>query len=175
MYADVKYGLLGDTQTMTYNRYLFPLLLFSSFGGCGESITPRQRTIDTVEKNSKLLAIFQPFDLFDFELDRQDSLTSLGGRWISLRFRRKEGLGVSRTDLLRRLEKSLDLNGWEKPDSGPSTSPYVVSEIFETDSERDVLFTRGPFPSERSSVFYNLHVYISDDASVVCLYCEVGW
>lgn len=115
---------------------------------------------------------FWVYDLSAYEIVDHDVVYGLGGRWISVRYRKKPDAVVKRDELVSHITDSLLADGWTTKPS-PSV-PYVMSTIWQK-SNQDIHFTRRPKPDEPEHWFFNQTIHVSEDASVVCLYCEVGW
>lgn len=115
---------------------------------------------------------FRKYELPEYELVDHDVLYGLGGRWISLRYKLKDGAEAEKESIRQRIADALARNGWQ-PKTLPS-GKYVPSELYET-SSTDLYYSRGPFEGDRDHVFYNQAVYISASARVVCCYYEAGW
>ncbi|MBM4038482.1 MAG: hypothetical protein FJ290_08205 [Planctomycetes bacterium] len=114
---------------------------------------------------------FWLYGLPEYEEADHDVLYGLGGRWISIRLRRKPGSSVTRDQLVERISKPLLAAGWSR-----ATPPkkYVLSKMWETAAD-DLYFSRSAAKGEPSYLFFNQAIYISKDASIVCLYAEAGW
>ncbi len=74
--------------------------------------------------------------------------------------------------MVQRIIRSFEFYGWKRADL--PERKYVLSAIYET-AKDDLRFTRGPFTSNDDVLRYNVTIHISDDASVLVLYCEAGW
>lgn len=116
---------------------------------------------------------FWPFSLEEYEEQgsETDVVYGLGGRWITLRHLLREGCHVTREEMVQRITQSLEFYEWKQADL-PKRN-FVISKIYET-SRDDLHFTRGKFALE-SVMHYAITIHISDDASVLVLYCEAGW
>jgi hypothetical protein len=115
---------------------------------------------------------FWVYDLSEYEQTEHDVLAGLGGRWISVRYTRKPGFSVTRQQLISRIAAALEADGWTR--EAPPSHKYVLSRIWETASD-DLHFRRPARDKEPEYWFFNQTIHVSEDASVVCLYAEVGW
>ncbi len=79
---------------------------------------------------------------------------------------------MSKREILDRFRLSMTADGWALG-SAPKRK-YVLSKIFETGND-DLYFSRGPRGEEPKDWFFNMAIHVSQDARVVCVYCEVGW
>ena len=117
---------------------------------------------------------FWPFSLKEYELQEKeaDVVSSLGGRWLTVRYLLRDGYNITREEMAQRIFRSFEFYGWKRTDL--PERKYVLSAIYET-AKDDLHFTRGPFTSNDDVLFYGITIHISDDASVLVLYCEAGW
>ena len=115
---------------------------------------------------------FWVYDLSSYSIADNDVVSGISGRWISVRYRRKSSADISRQDLVANITSSLESDGWTKKPL-PS-GKYMLSQIWEK-SGQDLQFTRGAKDHEPAHWFFSQTIHISSDASVICLYCEVGW
>ena len=115
---------------------------------------------------------FWPYSLEEYQLQKNEAhgLGGLGGKWITVRYLLREGHPITREEMVQRITRSLEFYGWRQ-EALPDVK-YVLSKIYET-SKDDLHFMRGSFSSE--VVHYAITIHISDDASVLVLYCEAGW
>ncbi len=122
---------------------------------------------------------FWPFSLKEYELQEKEAsiVRGLGGRWITVRYLLREGYNITREEMVQRIIRSFEFYEWKRTDL--PERKYVLSAIYEISKSDDLRFTRGPFTSnekyEKAHYFYNITIHISDDASVLVLYCEAGW
>jgi hypothetical protein len=115
---------------------------------------------------------FWLYGLPEYEIAEKDVVSGLGGRWISVRYRKRSHQQITPYEIELRITSALISDGWKK-DALPS-GRYILSKIWETSTE-DIRFTRGAKPGEPDHWFFAQTVFISPDAEVVCVYCEVGW
>jgi hypothetical protein len=117
---------------------------------------------------------FWPFSLQEYEFQKEEAnvVYGLGGRWISVRYLLREGNDITREEIRQRIIRSFEFYEWKRTDL-PKVK-YVLSTIYET-SEDDLCFTRNSFTSNDTTDYYKITIYISDDASVLVLYCEAAW
>lgn len=116
---------------------------------------------------------FWKYDLSEYKLVDQDVVHGLGGRWISVQYQQKDGAALTRARIAERIIAALTADGW-KPTPVPPPSKYVQSKIWHH-SDKDLGFTRQSRGNEDEHWFFSQYIYISDDAKILCLYCEVGW
>ncbi len=115
---------------------------------------------------------FWKYDLDEYDRVDHDVMYGLGGRWISLRFRRKPDAMVDRQTLVTRISTALKGDGWSA-ESLPNHK-YVLSRIWETGPD-DLYFGRRARDDEPPHWFFNQAIHVSQDAAIVCIYAEVGW
>jgi hypothetical protein len=121
--------------------------------------------------------IYHPIlELPGYTADRLHLQRGLGGRWGKLTLRRDPELPATRSDVLDAVAVALGAEGWK-----PSTLTPMdrATSVFDADptklTERDAQFTHVRLPNEREAVSYSCRIWISDDASEVVAYCEMGW
>ena len=115
---------------------------------------------------------FWKYDMSEYERVDSNVVYGLGGRWISVRYRRKSGEAVNRHDMISRISKALTSDGWT-PRSLPGYE-YVLSTIWET-SEDDIHYTRAPRDDEPETWSFSHIIHVSSTGDNVCLYCQVSW
>ena len=115
---------------------------------------------------------FAPYELPEYEVDQRDSVSGLGGRWMTLRYTLKSGRTADRNEIRNRAVEALEKTGWKKG-TLPSLN-YVLSKIFETASD-DLCYTHPARANDPPHWFYSQAVHVSRDAKVVVCYYEVGW
>jgi hypothetical protein len=74
--------------------------------------------------------------------------------------------------MIARIGMALQADKWTT-ESLPGGN-YVLSKIWEH-SPADLRFTRRAKPDEPAHWSFKQTVFVSDDAAVLALYCEVGW
>ena len=124
------------------------------------------------QKLQAQLRLFQPYALDEYTLVEHDFLPGLGGRWLTVRYRLKVGYFVDRSAIRLRIVVALAQDGWSP--APPPGRDYVLTKIFET-AENDLYFSHPARQGDREHVFYNQAVHVSQDASVLVGYYEVGW
>lgn len=98
------------------------------------------------------------YRLDEYYLDKGTIKTLLGGTWTSLRLLRRDGEQTTQSEIVDRISSALLADEWEampRPDQPPS-----YGELYEM-SDDDLVFKR----SMQEQI-----VYISEDASVICIY-----
>lgn len=121
----------------------------------------------------ELAAISSPFwngGLPEYAVVDSDVVMGLGGRWVSVRFERRDGFSTTRAEINERIVAAQTENGWSKT----TTVNDPLSRVWKQ-SPDDLMFDRRPRPDEKVHSFYHQRIYLSPDASVVCVYAEVGW
>ncbi|MBN1818029.1 MAG: hypothetical protein JW828_11775 [Sedimentisphaerales bacterium] len=115
---------------------------------------------------------FWKYDLSEYERVDQDVFSGLGGRWISVRYRLKEGRAVSRDQMISRITQALETDGWKR-EPLPNRQ-YAFPTIWET-SPQDLYFTRKARETEPEHWFFSQVIHVGSDGQILCAYCEVGW
>jgi hypothetical protein len=96
----------------------------------------------------------------------------LGGRWISERLIRLPGQNVTREDLVTRISGAMAADGWKRIKI--PNPPFPGGTLWDH-SREDLSFSRPARGDEPPAWVFNQTIFISPDASVVCIYSEVGW
>lgn len=112
-----------------------------------------------------------PFAIPGYRLTESDTVRGIGGVWASFRY--DTDSASSRDSLRARIARSLEADGWVR-DTGVADRPYVLSREYECGDD-DLLYKRGPYPSERDYVFHLLAVYCGAAGRPVCVYATTGW
>jgi hypothetical protein len=115
---------------------------------------------------------FWVYDLSKYDIVDNNVVSGMGGRWISVRYQKKNGAVVSRDDVVNDISSSLEIDGWTKEEL--PERKYVLSQIWEK-AGQDLHFTRGAKDEEPEHWFFSQTIHVSTNAEIVCLYCEVGW
>ena len=142
-------------------------LILTLLTGCGRDL-PQLSDPEVAAQ----LAELQPYDLSEYKVASRDFLPGPGGRWFTVRYLLRDGETASREDIRRRIVASLEASGW-RPGTADTTR-YVLTKVYETAAD-DLRYERSAQPGDRDNVFYNQYVHISDDASIIVGYYEIGW
>ena len=119
--------------------------------------------------------LFLKYDLAEYEVTERDVVRGLGGRLISLRYELKEGAGITREEMADRVVAALTAAGWDRKE-GPARPKPVLGKMWPPGGkDLHMHFARGPRDDEPDHYFFAQTIHISDDASVLCAYCEAGW
>ena len=151
-------------------RAIIPIPLLLAALGCERRKTPPVATQPTYPK--AIGPQFWRYDLSEYESVEHDVVYGLGGRWISVRYKRKAEATVTRDEMVSAIWSALQEDGWS---SKPlPTVKYVLSKIWET-SPSDLCFGRAARAAEPKHWFFNQVIHISQDGKTLCVYAEVGW
>ncbi len=115
---------------------------------------------------------FGKFALNEYAQATNTVTHGLGGRWISERLIRLPGQNVTREDLVTRISGAMDADGWKR--TKIPHPPFPGGTLWDH-SREDLSFSRPARGDEPPAWFFNQTIFISPDASVVCVYSEVGW
>jgi hypothetical protein len=115
---------------------------------------------------------FWKYELNEYSIVDNDVVSSLGGRWISVRYQRRPEHTSTRAGIVSRIATALQADGWK---AAPlPQGKYVLSKIWDTSAE-DLHFTRGAKADEPDHWSFAQTVFVSKEADTVAIYCEVGW
>lgn len=167
---------------MEIMRYLIIAAVLIA-AGCGrepvpspkqEESKPSVRAAPTPERSvpKSIGPQFWVYDLSSYAQVDSDVVSGMGGRWISVRYQKKDGADVSRENVMSNIVSSLEGDGWTK--KALPGRKYVLSQIWEK-SDQDLHFSRGAKEKEPENWFFSQTIHVSTNAETVCLYCEVGW
>ena len=153
---------------------LIPMMFFFSCkkGNQKEQNVMEKNKSSTQNEDITIGPQFWKYDVSEYEQEQQNVENGMGGRWISVRYKKKAVSDVSTSDMKKRIETALLEDGWESK----SLSSYhpVMSKTWETAPE-DLYFERNARNDEPSHWFFSQRIHVGEDASVLCVYCEVGW
>jgi hypothetical protein len=151
-------------------RMIVPIALLLAAIGCERPKTPGAPTHPAYPK--AIGPQFWQYDLSEYERVDLDVVHGLGGRWISVRYKRKAEATVTRYEMVTAIRNALQEDGWSS-EPLPSVK-YVLSKVWET-SPSDLCFGRAARGGEPENWFFTQVIHISRDGRILCVYAEVGW
>ena len=151
-------------------RRIIPIALVLVALGCERRKTPAVATQPAYPKS--IGPQFWKYDLSEYERVEHDVVYGLGGRWISVRYKRKAEAAVTRDEMASAIRSALQEDGWS---SKPlPTYKYVLSKIWQT-SPSDLCFARAARADDPENSFFTQVIHISQDGKTLCVYAEVAW
>ena len=115
---------------------------------------------------------FWLYDTTGYEIVDHDVVSGFGGRWISVRYKAQEPGIETREAKISEIMNAFLSDDWKE--APLPKREYVLSKIYET-SQSDLYFTRESREGEEENWVFRTAIHVSDDAQVICQYCEVGW
>ena len=114
----------------------------------------------------------------DFDAVRFRVLRGLGGRWGKLTLTRKESATTDRETAAARLRQTFEDAGWQPP----ADSPPIIwdgDNVFYGEGPHpreadDLVYSHPRLPNESKDVTHNCRVFISEDATTIVAYCQMG-
>lgn len=144
-----------------------PTIIILSALSCTES--PKATTIADIDPITNK---FYKYDLSNYALETYDILSSLGGKWISIKLKLKHPSQETRATIIKAINASLKKDGWNAQPL--PKQKYVLSKIYQSQSN-DLSFERKPKKTEKSHLIFNQTIHVSKNAKTICLYYELGW
>ncbi len=132
----------------------------------------------------KLPENFPSFDMAEYEqVDGSYRFCFQGGAFSAARYEIKQGEAVTREEIIERIEEALAKDkqpaidkdtgkahlvpaNWKILKPKPKYKPYNIWEL----SEEDLSYSRKANYSKTRARSYDFRIYISEDASVICIY-----
>lgn len=107
---------------------------FSCSPQSGSEETHFQSSTDTTNSDKARARVsigpqFWPYDLSEYQRVDSDVLYGMGGRWISIRYQRKDSSAINRDEMVKRISKTLKNEGW-------SSKTLEIVSLYRTEGDK---------------------------------------